>query len=254
MGTHSATTSDESQLSVSSMKLISSRSSSADSTDTFENDYFNQHTPDSTHPSPNSVSSNVESSDSSRNLQPPAVQSMENPARNASPYRIPSSVFARTNAAPGEWSTASNESLFSIQMGNMSFTRDFAQYLGKSGELGMYKKSGELSMYKKSGELGTDMRLAERNKSRDLGVSGELPTSMRPTTTGEMMNLSNIPQSAYQACPDSHPGVRATEAAAAETMKEVIREKMNKIVVKLKYHLKITGLGPLPLLMMVEQV
>ncbi|KAL2532020.1 Uncharacterized protein Adt_05371 [Abeliophyllum distichum] len=34
-----------------------------------------------------------------------------------------------------EWSVASNESLFSIHMGNNSFSRDHAMFLGKSGEL-----------------------------------------------------------------------------------------------------------------------
>ncbi|KAG2254187.1 hypothetical protein Bca52824_084323 [Brassica carinata] len=49
------------------------------------------------------------------------------------PYRIPSHVFARTpSTAPAEWSTLSNESLFSIRMGNNSFTE--IDYF-KSGEL-----------------------------------------------------------------------------------------------------------------------
>ncbi|WOH09781.1 hypothetical protein DCAR_0729240 [Daucus carota subsp. sativus] len=51
------------------------------------------------------------------------------------PNRIPSSVFATSKPASGvEWSVASNDSLFSIQMGNMSFTRDHLNWM-KSGEL-----------------------------------------------------------------------------------------------------------------------
>lgn len=52
------------------------------------------------------------------------------------PYRIPSSVFARTTApaAPMDWSVASNESLFSIQGGNYSFSRDHVLLMGKAGE------------------------------------------------------------------------------------------------------------------------
>ncbi|XP_054809394.1 uncharacterized protein LOC129311258 isoform X1 [Prosopis cineraria] len=60
------------------------------------------------------------------------------------PNRIPSSIFARNNTSPIEWSTASNESLFSIHLGNYSFSRDHASAfddLYKSGEL---TKSGEL--------------------------------------------------------------------------------------------------------------
>jgi len=42
---------------------------------------------------------------------------------NKPPYRIPSHVFARTTStAPVEWSIVSNESLFSIHIGNNSFT------------------------------------------------------------------------------------------------------------------------------------
>ncbi|GKU97356.1 hypothetical protein SLEP1_g10509 [Rubroshorea leprosula] len=51
------------------------------------------------------------------------------------PSRIPSSIFSSKPANPMEWSAASNESLFSIQIGNNSFTRDHAFMLYKSGEL-----------------------------------------------------------------------------------------------------------------------
>ncbi|KAJ4909332.1 hypothetical protein Rs2_03953 [Raphanus sativus] len=48
-------------------------------------------------------------------------------------YRIPAHVFETTaSSAPGEWSTLSNESLFSIHIGNNSFSGE--DYF-KSGEL-----------------------------------------------------------------------------------------------------------------------
>ncbi|KAF3976021.1 hypothetical protein CMV_000768 [Castanea mollissima] len=67
------------------------------------------------------------------------VQVMERPSDHASSqYRIPSYVFARTKStAPLEWSTNSNESLFSIHTGNMSFTKEQFNWLVKSGELVM---------------------------------------------------------------------------------------------------------------------
>lgn len=67
------------------------------------------------------------------------VQVMERPSDLASSqYRIPSYVFARTKStAPLEWSTTSNESLFSIHTGNMSFTKEQFNWLVKSGELVM---------------------------------------------------------------------------------------------------------------------
>ncbi|XP_010474333.1 PREDICTED: homeobox protein 10-like [Camelina sativa] len=78
--------------------------------------------------------------------QSPPIQVMERSTNNTTttttttsspttpPYRIPSHVFARTTStAPVEWITMSNESLFSIHMGNNSFTG------------GDYFKSGELT-------------------------------------------------------------------------------------------------------------
>ncbi|KAI3417220.1 uncharacterized protein J3R85_014706 [Psidium guajava] len=51
------------------------------------------------------------------------------------PNRIPAAVFNSKPANPTDWSVASNESLFSIHMGNNSFSRDQAFLLYKSGEL-----------------------------------------------------------------------------------------------------------------------
>ncbi|XP_047959509.1 proline-rich receptor-like protein kinase PERK7 [Salvia hispanica] len=63
--------------------------------------------------------------------QPPPNQEME---RSPSAYRIPPSVFERNkSSAAGDWSVASNDSLFSIHVGNMSFTND--QYMWRSEEL-----------------------------------------------------------------------------------------------------------------------
>lgn len=129
--------------------------------------------------------------------QSPPVQVMERPGEpGTSAYRLPSYVFARTNTtAPMEWSTASNESLFSIHVGNMSFTGDQFANLGKSGELGL---PGELTM---SGPL--------------VDFSSKQPPPPPPsntqTDTGQKgANLDEVS--------------RLTEAKAAETMREVIRE------------------------------
>ncbi|KAJ0256439.1 Uncharacterized protein HA466_0093980 [Hirschfeldia incana] len=71
-----------------------------------------------------------------RNNQSPPTQTMERSTDDTTStptYRIPSHVFERTTStAPVEWSTLSNESLFSIRMGNNSFTE--IDYF-KSGEL-----------------------------------------------------------------------------------------------------------------------
>ncbi|XP_048574394.1 actin cytoskeleton-regulatory complex protein pan1-like [Triticum urartu] len=52
------------------------------------------------------------------------------------PKRIPSSVFARTSTLQTDWSVTSNEALFSINVGNTSFSKDHKVLYGKSGEMG----------------------------------------------------------------------------------------------------------------------
>lgn len=71
-------------------------------------------------------------------FQAPPIQVMEKTG-GYDPNRIPDSVFGRSSSAM-DWSVASNESLFSIHLGNNSFSRE--QFLMMSGEL---YNSGELS-------------------------------------------------------------------------------------------------------------
>lgn len=59
---------------------------------------------------------------SSQTTSPP-VQTMETPS-SFDPNRIPASVFSGKPANGSEWSVASNDSLFSIHMGNSSFPKD----------------------------------------------------------------------------------------------------------------------------------
>ncbi|WMV21707.1 hypothetical protein MTR67_015092 [Solanum verrucosum] len=72
-------------------------------------------------------------SGNSSTTESPPMQVMEHSANKS--YRIPSSVFARDESAnPAEWSVTSHESLFSIHMGTMSFTKDASFW--QSDELG----------------------------------------------------------------------------------------------------------------------
>ncbi|KAK0584142.1 hypothetical protein LWI29_008262 [Acer saccharum] len=73
--------------------------------------------------------------------------------RGYDPKRIPSAVFASRSTTPIEWSVASNESLFSIQLGNGSFSRDHVYMLYKSGELS---------------KLDEQIKMAKRNDSFKL--------------------------------------------------------------------------------------
>lgn len=92
--------------------------------------------------------------------QSPQLQVM-NRSEGYDPYRIPSSVFARSKSTtPMEWSVASNESLFSLHIGNASFSKDHVFLFGelKPEEL---VKSGELFALSPTSPLpamGTDKK------------------------------------------------------------------------------------------------
>jgi len=59
-----------------------------------------------------------------------------NPNSGYDPNRIPSSIFGSKPTSPMEWSVQSNESLFSLHLGNYSFSKDqFFAFNSKSGEL-----------------------------------------------------------------------------------------------------------------------
>ncbi|KAM3286430.1 putative protein DDB [Capsicum chacoense] len=68
-------------------------------------------------------------------MKSPPMHNMGHPP-GYDPNRIPLSIFAsKPNSNGMEWSTASNESLFSIHMGNSSFNRDQYNMMYRSGEL-----------------------------------------------------------------------------------------------------------------------
>ncbi|XP_011070939.1 uncharacterized protein LOC105156490 isoform X2 [Sesamum indicum] len=90
--------------------------------------------------------------------QSPPVQMMERPG-SFDPHKIPASIFNRQPSL--NWSTESNESLFSISIGNLSFSRDALRM-----STDMYR-TGELP---KRGEL---FKSREMPLSRELHRSGE---------------------------------------------------------------------------------
>ncbi|KAH7657555.1 hypothetical protein IHE45_17G029600, partial [Dioscorea alata] len=54
----------------------------------------------------------------------PGVENFSSQSPHPIQTEYPASVFTRTSTTPMEWSVASNESLFSIHLGNSSFSRD----------------------------------------------------------------------------------------------------------------------------------
>ncbi|WJX90099.1 hypothetical protein P8452_72031 [Trifolium repens] len=146
---------------------------------------------------PNSPSQNIEHDiNKGSQIQNPQVQVMERPNESGgdtSQYVFPSHVFARNNTNTPEWSTASNESLFSIYMGNTSFSSELACF--KSCEL---DKPGDVNM-----------SYDQPNAS---------PNHQPPTPVNKFNDISQRTAELHE------EGLKVTEAKAAETMREVIME------------------------------
>ncbi|KAL5728310.1 hypothetical protein ACHQM5_001409 [Ranunculus cassubicifolius] len=95
------------------------------------------------------------------------------------PNRIPLEIFARTKStSPVEWSMQSNESLFSIHMGNNSFSRDQIFLIGRSQELGktedMFKFPNNTVEISNPGSITTSDK-----KSAGLGVAEVAAETMK---------------------------------------------------------------------------
>ncbi|KAL0420755.1 UNVERIFIED_CONTAM: hypothetical protein Slati_3098400 [Sesamum latifolium] len=123
-------------------------------------------------------------------LSPP-IQVMER-GGSFDPDRIPDSVFNEPLSTPTDWSAASNDSLFSIRIGNTSFARDYAPRIGadfcKSGELpksGEASKSGELCQSGEHFEAQESCQSGEPHKSKKLPKSGALNKSTESYQSGE---------------------------------------------------------------------
>ncbi|XP_058766471.1 uncharacterized protein LOC131640082 [Vicia villosa] len=131
-------------------------------------------------------------------IQNPPIQIMERQENGSttpsSTPRIPLHVFAR-DKLNAQWSNASNESLFSIQMGK-SFSNDMA-WLNKSGEL---DKNGDHMNYMSGGVQ-----------------SNHPPLSPQPQATKFNDISANFTE-------QHQSNFKVTEAKAAETMREVIME------------------------------
>lgn len=107
--------------------------------------------------------------------------------------RIPSHVFAATSTnSPAGWSTASNESLFSIHPTNASFTKDQFNWMSKSGDFGYNCDSLNIS---------SPLMELPRNM-----LSPEITTRNGSFNKGE-------------------GEFGASESAVAEAMREILKEK-----------------------------
>ncbi|KAK6152623.1 hypothetical protein DH2020_012262 [Rehmannia glutinosa] len=148
-------------------------------------------------------------------MQSPPIQTMgQPPPVGYDPNRIPSSIFSAKPTNPTEWSVASNESLFSIHMGNNSFSRDYAILFGKSGDFQDCQGS-------QSNMFGELPRLDEWNnnaQSKPNELSSQLPPVMESPSHEES---SRIQKKDNSECRNVDPGAKVEkhekEAMPAET-------------------------------------
>lgn len=125
-----------------------------------------------------SPESPIVSPDSSPMKSPP-IQTMGHPP-GYDPNRIPSSIFSSKPASGSEWSTTSNESLFSIQMGNNSFSRDYTFLFGKSDDLSRLE-DWNTSQSNQLGMPGDFPRLEEWNNAQVNSQAASEAKSNTPT-------------------------------------------------------------------------
>ncbi|CAN1138027.1 hypothetical protein LINPERPRIM_LOCUS23237 [Linum perenne] len=120
-------------------------------------------------------------------------------------YRIPSEVFSRTKSSPMDWSVASNESLFSINTGNMSFAKEHTFMFAKS-------------------DLGYD---------RTLSMGGLSPMRDLPPLSPAMTSKPSSPKKSNETAPlisnGISPSVGDSESGVVNngSTREVIKEKQS---------------------------
>ncbi|KAE9601914.1 hypothetical protein Lal_00040792 [Lupinus albus] len=146
-------------------------------------------------------------------IQNPPMQVMERQGDSSTnpSYTFPSHVFARNNTNNGlvEWSTASNESLFSIYMGNMSFSNEIPNFSGGNNKSTELDKPYEIPI------------MPDQPPNAASSPSPQPPTSPAITTPVNKFNdISQRTAEMHVECSKA----KATEAKAAEIMREVIME------------------------------
>ncbi|CAJ2665795.1 unnamed protein product [Trifolium pratense] len=114
---------------------------------------------------------------------PPPQLMSPSPNSGYDPNRIPSSAFAPKPTSPMDWSVQSNESLFSLHLGNYSFSRE--QFFA-------YKYSGELPKNNDSVGVSTTMpRVQEIKHSNDDNIVEMERHSGSSDSSHDSTNTSN---------------------------------------------------------------
>ncbi|KAI3807411.1 hypothetical protein L1987_23338 [Smallanthus sonchifolius] len=133
-------------------------------------------------------------------IEIPPIQTMERFSPTPQKYRIPSSAFARKESNIDGWGMPSNESLFSIQMGGMSF-RNQDSMNWKSGELDLGfglepSPSGKVGMIPELDETCESDESEKNLKLDETDKDHEFVEDVRHHKLGEqdkIQSLSEIP-------------------------------------------------------------
>ncbi|XP_061991071.1 uncharacterized protein LOC133709369 isoform X2 [Rosa rugosa] len=120
----------------------------------------------------------------------PAVQMMDRYG-GYDPYRIPSTVFDTSNVSNKEmeWSAASNESLFSLHLGNNSFSRDHILMLS---DLGPTKSSEllEISPRTRPPVVETEFEISRIEEGRESAAEEVADANIKDTEHASAENHS----------------------------------------------------------------
>lgn len=146
--------------------------------------------------------------------QSPPVQLMER-SGDDEPYRIPSSVFASSHSTtPLEWSAASNDSLFSIHVGNNSLSREhFFMLDGDPTKSGEMTKTGEFIVFGSSPPSHSEENVGKsvgNGKDFEMKAVANVPVLL----TSADQNDENIAQ---QEVPFKSISMRRSDASSAST-------------------------------------
>ncbi|XP_052163492.1 uncharacterized protein LOC127780604 isoform X1 [Oryza glaberrima] len=183
-------------------------------------------------------------------LSPPPAEGGNRDAKQSDephdPKRIPSAVFARSKSStPTDWSITSNESLFSINVGNASFSKDHMFLYGKSGELGandplppLPKQSpsssplkGEVATPEKpstSKEKGDGRGLTDRNGDDNTDYTHSSSHRSDGSTTSFAFPILTGSAKTSASLKDSHPELARQSTAQLTHPSEMRDENENK--------------------------
>ncbi|XP_024018309.1 suppressor protein SRP40 [Morus notabilis] len=162
----------------------------------------------------------------------PPVQTMEQP-EGYDPLRIPSSVFESKSTTPMEWSVASNESLFSLHVGNSSFSKDqfymFSDF--KSGELA---KSGEIVIFSPPPtpspsipEAEIEINSLETKESAGAKELTENPIKDEARQSAEGSSAKRVPRPAVSSNSSGHSHRSEESETSARSFAFPIKKKKN---------------------------